>query len=564
MKYMEGYSSKRGISGIIAHKKGYNVGFKNGPANTDDHNARFCNRIGCSGRIKYADQNMKIGISGKSNFFDRPSSSSSSNGQEATGNSSTRRSCLITRARNSFHDEKRKISSKSEFDPLRSSQSGDADTQELIFSPSRNVSRHHSGSKNKIEGVEIAKNGSSSAPSDIGPQKVFSRHKPSTSGTGISISDSGSSRVASGNSSISGSSNSSSNSGSGSSSKYGMRNLKCSSSESKSAGKNVMKKKIPEVESSLSRRRPLNGRLCPSTSGISISDSGSSRVASGDSKSGGSFTTRRSTNVNNGKAGLPYQQNGRNSPSLRETSLRISHVGGTQFSASSSSSGSSSFTLLSSNNDNRSAIMPFNAGRLDFMNLTDHERYNMDGIAEVLLAIERLERDEGLTHEISLELCICYTNYPTVKRYPLSFVFVIQIIPLSKVLALETNLFTRGINLYDQHRDMRLDIDNMSYEELLALEERMGTVSTALSEEALLKSVKKSIYEVGPSEVRIDGSGEDGDDMKCSICQEEYALGDETGKLVECQHGYHLTCINQWLRLKNWCPICKAAVSPQK
>ncbi|KAL6578587.1 hypothetical protein OROMI_008803 [Orobanche minor] len=484
MKYMEGYSSKRGKAGIIAHKKGYNVGFKNGPANTDDHNARFCNRIGCSGRIKYADQNMKIGLSGKSKFSDKPSSSSS-NGQEATGNSSTRSSCLITRARNSFHDAKRKISSKSEFDTLGSSQSGDTDTQELIFSPSRSVSRRHSGSKNKTkEVVEIAKNGSSSAPSDIGPQKDLSRHKPSTSG--ISISDSGSSRVASVISSISGSSNSSSSSGS-SSNKYGMRNLKCSSSESKSADKNVMKKKIPEVESTLSRRRPLNGRLCPLTNGISISDSGSSRVASGDSKSGGSFTTRRPTNVNNGKAGLPYQRNGRNSPSLREPSLRISHVGGTQFSASSSSSGSSSFTLLSSNNDNRSAMMPFNAGRLDFMNLTDHERYNMDGIAEVLLAIERLERDEGLTHE--------------------------------QVLALETNLFTRGLNLYDQHRDMRLDIDSMSYEELLALEERMGTVSTALSEEALLKSIKKSIYEVGPSEVRVDGSGEDGDDMKCSICQ---------------------------------------------
>ncbi|KAL6536298.1 hypothetical protein OROGR_012870 [Orobanche gracilis] len=544
MKYMEGYSTKRGAPGIIAHKKGYNVDLKSGPANTDDHNARFCNRIGCSGRIKYADQNMKIGISGKSKFSNKPSSSSS-NGQEATGNSSTRTSCLITRARNSFHDGKRTISFKSKSDPLGSSQTGDADTQKLIFSPSRNVTRHHSGSKNRTEEVvEIAKNGSSSAPSDIGPQKGFYRHKPNNHNTLSYSKSSGPRTQNSSTSSISGSSsNSSSNNGgsgsgsgggsnssSSSSSKYGMRNLKCSSSESKSAGKNVMKKKIPEVESSLSRRRPLKGHLCPPTSGIYISDSGSSRVASGDSKSGGSFTTRRPTNVKNGKAGLPYQQIGRNSLSLREPSLRIAHVGGTQFSASSSTSGSSSFTLLS-NNDNRSAMMPFNAGRLDFMHLTDRERYNMDSIAEVLLAIERFERDEGLTHE--------------------------------QVLALETNLFTRGLNLYDQHRDMRLDIDNMSYEELLALEERMGTVSTALSEEALRKSIKKSIYEVGPSEVRVDGPGEDGDDMKCSICQEEYALGDETGKLAECQHGYHLTCINQWLRLKNWCPICKASVSPQ-
>ncbi|CAN6992283.1 unnamed protein product [Brassica oleracea var. botrytis] len=43
--------------------------------------------------------------------------------------------------------------------------------------------------------------------------------------------------------------------------------------------------------------------------------------------------------------------------------------------------------------------------------------------------------------------------------------------------------------------DMRLDIDNMSYEELLALGDKMGTVSTALSEEALLRSLQKSIYQ---------------------------------------------------------------------
>ncbi|CAL5370662.1 unnamed protein product [Camellia sinensis] len=45
-----------------------------------------------------------------------------------------------------------------------------------------------------------------------------------------------------------------------------------------------------------------------------------------------------------------------------------------------------------------------------------------------------------------------------------------------QLLALETNLFLGGLGFYDQHRDMRLDIDNMSYEELLALEEKMGTV----------------------------------------------------------------------------------------
>jgi hypothetical protein len=34
---------------------------------------------------------------------------------------------------------------------------------------------------------------------------------------------------------------------------------------------------------------------------------------------------------------------------------------------------------------------------------------------------------------------------------------------------LETNLFLSGLGLHDQHHDMRLDIDNMSYEVLLPL-----------------------------------------------------------------------------------------------
>jgi hypothetical protein len=40
--------------------------------------------------------------------------------------------------------------------------------------------------------------------------------------------------------------------------------------------------------------------------------------------------------------------------------------------------------------------------------------------------------------------------------------------------------------------------------------------------------------------------------------QEEYVEGDELGK-IECGHGYHVSCIQQWLMQKNQCPICKAA-----
>lgn len=151
---------------------------------------------------------------------------------------------------------------------------------------------------------------------------------------------------------------------------------------------------------------------------------------------------------------------------------------------------------------------------------------NVDAIANVLLALERIDQEEGLTYD--------------------------------QILG---NPFLGGFNLYDQHRDMRLDIDNMSYEELLALEEEMGSVSTALSEEELSKFLRISIYK--PLHIKDWRTRGDGclDDMKCSICQEEFIAGDEIGR-VGCDHGYHAVCINQWLRLKNWCPICKVSVKP--
>ncbi|KAI7741050.1 hypothetical protein M8C21_021794 [Ambrosia artemisiifolia] len=151
---------------------------------------------------------------------------------------------------------------------------------------------------------------------------------------------------------------------------------------------------------------------------------------------------------------------------------------------------------------------------------------NVDSIANVLLALERIDQEEGLSFEQFLG-----------------------------------NSFLSGFNFYDQYRGMRLDIDNMSYEELLALEDEIGVVSTALSEEDLSKCLRISVYKpVNTKECRMSGDW-CLDDTKCSICQEEFISGDEIGSMG-CNHGYHAACIYQWLRLKNWCPICKASAQP--
>lgn len=102
-------------------------------------------------------------------------------------------------------------------------------------------------------------------------------------------------------------------------------------------------------------------------------------------------------------------------------------------------------------------------------------------------------------------------------------------------------------NLFDRYGDMRLDVDNMSYEELLALGERIGSVNTGLSEDVISDCLNIATY----------ASDENQEDASCSICLEEYKNEEENGRL-KCGHDYHLGCIKKWLSMKNACPICKA------
>uniref|UniRef100_A0A0D9W919 RING-type E3 ubiquitin transferase n=1 Tax=Leersia perrieri TaxID=77586 RepID=A0A0D9W919_9ORYZ len=79
----------------------------------------------------------------------------------------------------------------------------------------------------------------------------------------------------------------------------------------------------------------------------------------------------------------------------------------------------------------------------------------------------------------------------------------------------------------DRHRGMRMDIDGMSYEELLALGDRIGTeLMKIVTENAAYARQVNFHQEI----VRVT---------------EEYSAGEEVGKM-------------NWLRQKNWCPICKS------
>ncbi|XP_060208039.1 uncharacterized protein LOC132635604 isoform X2 [Lycium barbarum] len=485
---MDVYSGKRAKNGLVVPRRGLRD-----TADNRDENVKLCSRIGCSGRLNHSKSSC-VGTKEKPRSF-RPTFNSS-NGKDVVGSSSGTSSVLnnVRKAREASH--------------IKSSSQVGNDQSEISSSD---------GGSSKARSTEA---GYSSGTSSSRPRKIVS-HKskaidsekqPCSSGAG-----------------------------------FGLRNLKCNStsdvlphncstSQSRFNRRDMVKRRYTEGESSSSGKGKKNTeaslrerRVTRPTHGISISESRSGRNFDYSVNNPSvSAQTGRSMNVNSRFRG-PVQDSLQtlHRPETPDLNLQSS----SQLFTDGSSSDSSAYSFPGNDIDDLPSLMPFTSAELGINRLMNREalqRYNMDGIAEVLLALERIEQDEELTYEL---------------------------------LSLETNLLLSGLNFYDQHRDMRLDIDSMSYEELLALEERMGTVSTALPEEALSKCLQRSIYQGMHSELGTFGGDENEDEIKCSICQEEYVVGDETGKL-ECKHGYHMECVQQWLKLKNWCPICKASAAP--
>ncbi|XP_059285509.1 probable E3 ubiquitin-protein ligase HIP1 [Lycium ferocissimum] len=507
---MDEYSVKRAANGLVAPRRGLRE-----TADRKDKNVQYCPRLGCSGRVNYT-KSTRLGGMEKPRPL-RPTFGSS-NGKEVVGSSSLTSSGM-TSARRSGKEFHKKSSS--------------------------NIENKLSNSCSLHEEQEV---GSSSGTLNSRPRKIFG-HAPGSSNQKSPMD----STVSSSSKSISAGTKGGSSSGEG----YRLRNLKCNSisdvlpysrspSESSTSRRETVKRRNAEGESSSSSKgkkmsgaSPNEGRAIRPATGISISDSRNSR--SSDFSEGNravSVRTRRSMNVNTRSKSSGLSQN---LPEPETPTLDMPSSS-SHFFTDSSSSDYSAYSLPGNDDDDDDddedddlpGVLPFSSADIDinrFMNREALQRYNMDGVAQVLLALERIEQDEELSYE--------------------------------RLLALETNLFLSGLNFYDQHRDMRLDIDDMSYEELLALEERIGSVSTALPEEALSKCLRRSIYQGMASETEPLEADGYRDDVKCSICQEEYAIGDEIGNLG-CEHGYHMECIKQWFKLKNWCPICKAAAELSK
>ncbi|PNX98897.1 zinc finger family protein [Trifolium pratense] len=480
---MDENPKKKGTDGMVAPKKRMSVVFRD-TANTRNRNDQICSRVGCSSTAnppKVAQ--VRPSEKGKSS---RPSMQSTSSGKEVIG--SSRRTA--TNPAKPLVKPRRTLTSSG----LQADKEGKESTNVTL--------------------TEVRK---SSGVSNLSSQRNFNQRP----GTGFSQRENESIRPAK---------------QAVSSSKYGLRNLRCntisdiipsscSSSDSTLNRKKAMVKKINtggESSSTVKGKKmtgsSLEGLNSGSRNGISISEArGSKNIP--PRRDNSRTTVRPERSISRYARGGLSSQGNENLTETNEPRVQLP-------------SSPHRIDLNSPVIEVLSDIMPISPEEYDtphsLINQNGFRRYDMDNISEVLLALERIEQNEELTHE--------------------------------QIRLLETNSIVSGLDLYDRHRDMRLDIDDMSYEELLALEERMGTVSTALTEEALSDSLKRSTYQSAPSDDASNCVNEDKGDIKCCICQDEYVVGDEVGRL-QCSHKYHVDCIQDWLRLKNWCPICKGSAA---
>ena len=95
------------------------------------------------------------------------------------------------------------------------------------------------------------------------------------------------------------------------------------------------------------------------------------------------------------------------------------------------------------------------------------------------------------------------------------------------------------------------NVDEMTYEQILELEEQIGSISNGLSDEEM-KHLKREKY------IKYKYL-----DDKCIICQ--YAFKElETIVVFPCNHCFHFPCIKPWLSTQHHCPLCKKDIRKEK
>ncbi|KAJ8247888.1 hypothetical protein GJAV_G00251720 [Gymnothorax javanicus] len=100
-----------------------------------------------------------------------------------------------------------------------------------------------------------------------------------------------------------------------------------------------------------------------------------------------------------------------------------------------------------------------------------------------------------------------------------------------------------------------------TYEDLLQLEEQLGTVNRGASQETIESCTFPHKYKrrvLVSQQDEVEGAEEDTEE-KCTICLSALEE-DEDVRRLPCMHLFHQLCVDQWLLTKKQCPICRVDI----
>ncbi|KAK9057847.1 hypothetical protein SSX86_022685 [Deinandra increscens subsp. villosa] len=93
--------------------------------------------------------------------------------------------------------------------------------------------------------------------------------------------------------------------------------------------------------------------------------------------------------------------------------------------------------------------------------------------------------------------------------------------------------------------------------------EATTNVQTVGLEKRALRKIPVAVFRLKTNSCSGSGSGSDSA-TECTICLGDFVDGEKVRVLPECNHEFHVKCVDKWLKEHTSCPNCRRSLVPSK